>query len=111
VILITTERNQLSGTIPTEIGRVTVLTHLFLRKCLCQSLSIHQQHHCHSSPYCPFFVILITTDYNELSGTIPTEIGQMIELEHLDLGESLRSGRSQFTNNTIVIHRHIVHFL
>jgi hypothetical protein len=56
-------------------------------------------------------VILITTDYNELSGTIPTEIGQMIELEHLDLGESLRSGRSQFTNNTIVIHRHIVHFL
>jgi hypothetical protein len=56
-------------------------------------------------------VILITTEENDLSGTIPTEIGQMIELEVLSLGESLRYNRSQFTNNTIVIHRHIVYFL
>jgi hypothetical protein len=30
------------------------------------------QHHCHSSPYCPIFVILTPTGVNDLSGTIPT---------------------------------------
>jgi hypothetical protein len=49
------------------------------------SLSIHQQHHCHSSTYCPFFAILITTDTNSLSGTIPTEIVQLAELRSLSL--------------------------
>jgi surface polysaccharide O-acyltransferase-like enzyme len=50
-----------------------------------QSLSIHQQHHCHSSPYCPFFVILIMTGFNSLTGTIPTEIGQLTVLTSLYL--------------------------
>jgi hypothetical protein len=49
------------------------------------SLSIHQQHHRHSSLYYPIFVILFTTDMNQLSGTIPTEIGQLTELTWLFL--------------------------
>jgi hypothetical protein len=48
-----------------------------------QSLSIHQQHHCHSSLYYPLLLILITTAHNSLSGTIPTEIGQLTELTDL----------------------------
>jgi hypothetical protein len=78
-------------------------------------------------------VILITTDQSSLSGTIPTEIGQLTELTRIDMGKydgCLRSfhalffiykltyfssflvNRSQFNNDTIVIHRHdIVHFL
>jgi hypothetical protein len=78
------------------------------------------------------FVILITTASNQLSGTIPTEIGQLTGLTVLDLRKmtdacvlfmpysvSINSHilscflrRSQFTNNTIVIHHHdIVHCL
>jgi hypothetical protein len=108
VILISTDTNQLSGTIPTEIGQVTVLLDLHLCKydgCLrCfhalffmysyilssflrRSLSIHQQHHRHSSPLCPLFVILFTTALNSLSGLIPTEIGQLTELTYLNLCE------------------------
>jgi hypothetical protein len=168
---------------PTRLGHTD--SHI-LSSFLPESLSIHQQHHCQSSPYCPFFVILIATAGNLLSGTIPTEIGQLTELDYLGLGKfdgclrsfhapiaaglpshmktafspigfiasnnlsgsipteigflldleamylgrysfvgnsdasSIRTlifcplfsvNRSQFTNNTIVIHRHIVHFL
>jgi hypothetical protein len=77
-------------------------------------------------------VILITTEENQIAGTIPTEIGQLTVLGYLGLRKydgCLRSfhglfliythifrplfsvNRSQFTNNAIVIHRHIVHFL
>jgi hypothetical protein len=49
------------------------------------SFSIHQQHHCHPSPYCPFFVILITTAGHLLSGTISTEIGKLKALNFMDL--------------------------
>jgi hypothetical protein len=69
-------------------------------------------------------------DVNNLSGSIPTEIGILLDLQDLALcrysffGNSDASSiqtlifcslfsvnRFQFTNNTVVIHRHIVHFL
>jgi hypothetical protein len=153
VILITTGENQIAGTIPTEIGQLTVLDNLYLGKydeCL---RSLHALFFIYTHifrplfavnrsqftnniivihRYCPLFVILITTGENQISGTIPTEIGQLTVLTSLYLckyDECLRSlhalffiyahiflplfavNRSQFTNNTIVIHRHIVHFL
>jgi hypothetical protein len=37
--------------------------------------------------YCPFVVILITTEDNSLSGTIPPEIGQLTELYNCQLRE------------------------
>jgi hypothetical protein len=99
VILITTDSNELSGTIPTEIGQLTALVDVDLCKydrCLrsfhapiAVGLSSHMktplEHHCHSSPCCPFLLILITTAENELFGTIPTEIGQLTELAFLAL--------------------------
>jgi hypothetical protein len=105
VTLITTDSNQLNGTIP-EIGQMTGLAHLYLGKydgcsrsshvlfciyklkyCVLfspQSISTHQHHHCHSSQYYPFCVILITTANNQLSGTIP-EIEQLTGLAYLYL--------------------------
>jgi hypothetical protein len=100
--------NQLSGPIPTEIGQLTALTQLALCKydgCLrcfhalffiykltysvlsspLIALNSPTTHHRHSSPYCPFFVILITTDGNQLSGSIPTEIGELTVLGSLTL--------------------------
>ena len=53
--------NQLSGTIPAEIGNLTSLTDLFLGR-------------------------------NQLSGTIPVEIGNLTSLEHLLLGGGQLSG-------------------
>jgi hypothetical protein len=74
VILITTARNQLAGTIPTEIGQVTVLLELHLCK----------------YDGCVRFLFFIYTH----------------------LFRPLFSGNhSVFTNDTIVIHRHVVHFL
>jgi hypothetical protein len=84
--------------------------------------------------YCPFVVILITTEDNSLSGTIPPEIGQLTELFTLYLGKYdgyLRSLHALFliykltyfvifsplialnspTTHTVGIHRHIVHLL
>jgi hypothetical protein len=109
VILITTVLNQLSGTIPTEIGQLTVLTRLWLGKydgCL---RSFHALFLIYkltyfvlffplialNSPTTPLsfiamlsiFVILITTDQNELTGTTPTEIVQLAELSYLNLGK------------------------
>jgi hypothetical protein len=63
---------------------VSINLHI-LSSFLPSSLSIHQQHHRHSSLYYPIFVILFTTDMNQLSGTIPTEIGQLTELTWLFL--------------------------
>jgi hypothetical protein len=133
VILITTDANQLSGTIPTEIGQLTVLRDVRLGKydgCLrsfhapiAAGLSSHMK-----TVFSPFGCTSI--GYNSLSGSLPTEIGILLDLARLDLGRysffgksdasSIRTlifcplfsvNRSQFTNNTIVIHRHIVHFL
>jgi hypothetical protein len=109
VILITTEYNALSGTIPTEIGQLTVLQYLFAGKydgCLrcfhalffiythifCPLFSVNRSQftnntmHCHLFSYFPFFVILITgVADTAFSGTIPTEIGQLTELVGLRL--------------------------
>jgi hypothetical protein len=107
VILITTGSSQIAGTIPTEIGQLTELTRLHLGKyegclrcfhapiaagfshenCFFSIWTIHQRHHCHSSPYCPLFVILITTGSSQIAGTIPTEIGQLTVLTILWLGK------------------------
>jgi hypothetical protein len=106
VILITTANNQLDDTIPTEIGQLTGLVWLYLCKyegCvrsfhapIAAGLSSHMK--TAFSPFGQFtttpssfiailsiFVILITTDNNQLAGTIPTEIGQLTGLEWLYL--------------------------
>jgi hypothetical protein len=68
---------------PYSLSMTSHIVSSFLR----YSLSIHQQPHCHSSPYCPFLVVLILmmTDKGQLSGTIPTEFGRLTDLYSLEL--------------------------
>jgi hypothetical protein len=90
VILITTDDNQLTGTIPTEIGQLTVLTDIRLRKydgCLpgtffsCPILYL-STHHWH----CCLFYFICATDRNDLIGEIPSEL-QTRPLVNCFLGE------------------------
>ena len=73
------DSNELSGSIPKEIGMLSELTFLDLGKLSCICL-------------CPFNVDLplltLIQDSTGLVGTIPTEIGMLSQLTVLDFGKS-----------------------
>ena len=77
--------NQLTGTIPTELGNLTALLRLFLNS---NSLS-------GSIPTELGNLTNLTVLYlynNQLTGTIPTELGNLTNLESLHLGGNSLSG-------------------
>jgi hypothetical protein len=98
--------NHLSGSIPTEIGVLTELTYLNLSKydgCLrsfraqiASGLSSHVK-----TALSPFRFI----GSNYLSGSLPTEIGILLDLELLDLGRYSLGGNSDASSIwTLVCH-------
>jgi hypothetical protein len=73
VILITTARTSLSGTIPTEIGQLTSLGYLHLGKCDGYSRSFHALFFIFQLTTCAFYLFCGTGE-NELTGQIPIEL-------------------------------------
>jgi hypothetical protein len=78
--------NRLTGTIPTELGGLTSLTRLDLRKienafCLLHFAELISQ-----------FAVSQMTGYETLTGTIPTELGLLLHLSYLDLSDNYLHG-------------------
>ena len=101
--------NQLSGTIPAEIGNLTSLTDLLLGRnqlsgmipaeigslTSLQDLELHLNQLSGTIPAEIWNLTSLTTlslSFNQLSGTIPVEIGNLTSLEHLLLGHNQLSG-------------------
>ena len=90
IILI--DRNELTGSIPTEVGLLTELTSLELCKRLFSVLLVcFETKHLHSFSASNLFSLIfshnILIDRNELTGSIPTEVGSLSNLVQLDLGK------------------------
>ena len=89
----TSEENQLTGSIPTEIGMLTKLTELALGKwlyCLdflvCLLLLCMR---CESTNLFSMCILMTTAEHHDLTGSIPTEIGELTELTFLVFGKWL----------------------
>ena len=82
--------NKLTGSIPTEVGLLTELTGLDFGKRLLSVLLLCSETKQISCLLLTFFSLIfshiILIDYNELTGSIPTEVGLLTELSYLDLG-------------------------
>lgn len=101
--------NQLSGTIPPEIGNLTKLTHLSLSANQLtgsipseignlETLTIFRVHINELSGNIPSELSNLTNladldlDFNQLTGNIPPELGNLINLTDLDLGNNQLTG-------------------
>ena len=95
------DSNELTGSIPTEIGLLTGLKnlkilgfgckHLFSVLLLC-FVAKHIHSFFASNLFSPIFSpICLIADNNELTGSIPTEIGLLTELTNLELSKQLFS--------------------
>jgi hypothetical protein len=74
--------DSLKGSLPTELGVLTKLQRLYLRKCNEQVEMMNR--------IVSHFEFLPPDD-NSLTGSLPTELGALSELEYLDLGTSHES--------------------
>ena len=81
--------NELTGQIPSELGTVTSLQVIDVGKSLlkycdtiCKILNLDNL-----SDYIVFMFLTSTTGDNELSGEIPSEIGNLAFLQNFDAGE------------------------
>ena len=87
--------NELTGSIPTEVGLLTVLSNLGLgRKQLFSVLLVcFEIKHIHSFFASNLFsliftnIILLASNELTLTGSIPTEVGLLSNLVQLDLGK------------------------
>ena len=78
------DSNELSGTIPSSIGNLAKLQYLYARSCF----QCHQQTHIQTNSFKPylsiFCVFLLRYLFvNQLSGTIPSSIGNLAQLGQL----------------------------
>ena len=76
--------NQLSGTIPSSIGNLTQLRELYVHSCF--RISPTMSHQTNSSTQTSLFLCVVMSrqlDTNQLSGTIPSSIGNLAQLQWL----------------------------
>jgi len=78
--------NKLTGSIPTELGNAVNITYIFLGKSFVywkwDKLNFMKRIFIHS------FVLLFKIDENNLTGPIPTELGNLKDLISMNLGKS-----------------------
>jgi hypothetical protein len=76
---VSSDYNQLTGSIPSELKELTSLTFLSL----CTWIGLSFSHECHGCSY--FLAILFRTDSNQLTGSIQTELRALTSLTTLDV--------------------------
>ena len=83
-----TTTNDMTGPIPTQIGNLVNLDILSLGKKICRKF-FRDRPIIHSNPHHDplHFLVLPMTEYNDLSGPIPTQIGNLVNLDFLRLGK------------------------
>jgi hypothetical protein len=86
--------NSLFGTIPTELGDLSALNELGLGEFLS---SFPRAYSLLSLPPSHSFLSCCCLDSNSLTGTIPTELGDLLALNFLNLGEFLSSYPSAYS--------------
>ena len=72
--------NQIEGSIPTEVGAMRSMNAIFLGKCFVVLLSTFSSR---KRPNRIALVLCYWTDMNELSGSIPSELGVLDDLYEL----------------------------
>jgi hypothetical protein len=108
--------NGFTGTIPTEIGWLTGLETLGF--CTCYSSSIWELQVCCSAPllktaHIPLFCLLYTLPcigFNQLTGSIPSEVGFLTALTTLEFGRCYSSSKENLHNTSIYLCAHVVLF-
>ena len=78
--------NELTGSIPTEVGVLTKLKSLCLGKHLFSVLLLYSKPKQMRSMFLTYLHFCCFIADNELKGSIPSELGSVIYLEALDLG-------------------------
>jgi hypothetical protein len=86
--------NQLTGPIPTELGRLTGLEYLGLGKFATISSSELVTIRLLAS-FLQFISSTLVVDENQLTGPIPSELGRLTSLEYLSIGKFATISRSE----------------
>lgn len=81
--------NSLTGPIPNQIGNLAGLNFLDSCKTVCCQFQDRPLVHSNNLPH--HFLLMPIADDNQLSGTIPTQIGQLANLESLRLCKKICS--------------------
>jgi Leucine-rich repeat (LRR) protein len=83
------ERNHLTGNLPTEVGYLTKLLYLSMGKS-CLPFLIWRRTLNLNQVFC-FAMAHIFSDFNQLTGKVPTEVGLLTNLVYLNMGKSCLS--------------------
>jgi Leucine-rich repeat (LRR) protein len=89
--LLEIDLNQLSGTIPSELGQLTSLQYLYLANNLTGTIPSELGE--------LTSLLQIDLEYNNPTGTIPSEFSQLIALQYLYLGKIIE--QVQFHRNSV----------
>ena len=87
MVLMLSENNDLTGSLPSEIGKLTQLRQLYLRKFGFFGSEMFISCFITESNFYCLFVSSIMSEDNGLKSTIPTTFGLLVDLQRLNLGK------------------------